>query len=157
MELISLNLSTIKKLNSFQNYLIRYLFKLPTFSHMTNFLCALNIFDFRILQYKFKLSFLKRVNDHPLTKQIFESLYLNFNLNTKSSSFLKNIYDIMEILNCNLDTLLTKNCLIILKNYVLNINNEYKQGIVDSLKTCLSNYKDLFYQDIFGKLLIIKF
>ena len=98
---------------------------MPKFSHMTNLLCALNIFDFRILQYKFKLSFLKRVNDHPLTKQIFESLYLNFNLNTKSSSFLKNIYDIMEILNCNLDTLLTKNCLITLKKYVLNINNEY--------------------------------
>jgi hypothetical protein len=124
---------------------------------MTNLLCALNIFDFRILQYKFKLSFLKRVNDHPLTKQIFESLCLNFNVNTKSSSFLKNIYDIMEILNCNLDTLLTKNCLITLKNYVLNINNEYKQGIVDSLKTCLSNYKEFFYQDFFRKLLIIKF
>ena len=124
---------------------------------MTNFLCALNIFDFRVLQYKFKLSFLKRVNDHPLTKQIFESLNSKFNVNTKSSSFLKNIYDIMEILNCNLDTLLTKNCLIPLKNYVLNIDNEYKQGIVDSIKTCLFNYKELFYQDFFKKLLIIKF
>ena len=56
MELFSLNLSTIKKLNSFQNSLIRYLFKLPKFCHMTNLLCALNIFDFIILQYKFKLS-----------------------------------------------------------------------------------------------------
>ena len=100
---------------------------------------------------------LKRVNDHPLTKQIFEILYLKFNVNTKSSSFLKNIYDIMEILNCNLDTLLTKNCLIPLKNYVLNIDNEYKQGIVDSIKTCLSNYNELFYQDFFIELLIIKF
>ena len=130
---------------------------MPKFSHMTNLLCALNIFDFRVLQYKFKLSFLKRVNDHPLTKQIFESLYSKFNVNTKSSSFLKNIYDIMEILNCNLDTLLTKNCLIPLKNYVLNIDNEYKQGIVDSLKTCLFNYKELFYQDFFRNLIIIKF
>jgi hypothetical protein len=78
---------------------------------MTNLLCALNIFDFRVLQYKFKLSFLKRVNDHPLTKQIFEFLHSKFNVNTKSaSSFLKSIYDIMEILNCKLDTLLTKNC-----------------------------------------------
>jgi hypothetical protein len=104
MELFSLNLSTIKKLNSFQNSLIRNLFKLPKFSHMTNLLCALNIFDIRVLQYKFKLIFLKRVNDHPLTKQIFEFLYSKFNVNTKSSSFLKNIYDIMEILNCNLET-----------------------------------------------------
>jgi hypothetical protein len=79
---------------------------------MTNLFCALNIFDFRVLQYKFKLSFLKRVNYHPMTKQIFEFLYSKFNVNTESSSFLKNIYDIMEILNCNLETRLTKNYLI---------------------------------------------
>jgi hypothetical protein len=36
----------------------------------------------------------------------------------------------MEILNCNHETLLTKNCFIPLKNYVLNIDNEFKQGIV---------------------------
>jgi hypothetical protein len=70
MELFSLNFSTMKKLNSFQNSLIRYLFKLPKFPHMTNLLCALNFFDIRVLQYKFKLSFSKCVNDHPLTKQI---------------------------------------------------------------------------------------
>ena len=46
MELFSLKLTTFKKLNSFQNSLIRYHFKLPKFSHMTNLLCALNIFDF---------------------------------------------------------------------------------------------------------------
>ncbi len=55
----------------------------------------------------------------------------------------------MEILSCNLDTLLTKNSLIPLKNYVLNIDNEFKQGIVDSIKTCLFKYKELFYQDFF--------
>ncbi len=63
----------------------------------------------------------------------------------------------MEILNCNLETLLTKNCLIPLKNYVLYIDNEFEQGIVDSIKTCLSNYKELFYQDFLKNLLIIKF
>jgi hypothetical protein len=79
----------LKKLNSFQNSLIRYLFELPKFSH--NLICALNIFDFRVLHYKLKLSFLKRVNDHPLTKKIFEFLYSKFNVTTKSSLFLKNI------------------------------------------------------------------
>jgi hypothetical protein len=113
----------------------------PKFSHMTNLLCALYIFDIRVLQYKFKLSFLKRVNDHPLTKQTFEFLHSKFNVcNNKSSSLL---------LNCNLETLLKKNCLIPLKNYVLNIDNEFKQGIVDSIKTCLSNYKELFFLRLF--------
>ncbi len=76
-------------MNDMQNGLVRYMFKLHKSCHMSNILKSLKIVNIKQLIFKYKINFVRQLENHELCKEIFKSMIKNRNVdNNKSKSII---------------------------------------------------------------------
>ena len=138
---MKLSKSVIELLNRNQNNLIRYMFGLHRYTHMSDLLTVLNVFDIENLIIFRKLTFIKHLKNNFICYSIFHNLLLNLNsIHKKSPSFIIDFSNICKHLNLEHNYLLT-NIL-----YIITIfKNNYKKFDCDNIKfqlikNCLDNY-----------------
>jgi hypothetical protein len=86
---MNLDEKTINLMNVMQNGLVRYMFKLHKSCHMSNILKSLKIVNIKQLIFKYKINFVRQLENHELCKKIFKSMIKNRNVdNNKSKSII---------------------------------------------------------------------
>ena len=152
LENMSLSEKTINKGEVLQNNIIRNLFKLGKYCHMTNILKSLKILNFRDLITKTKINFVEHLNKNIICKQIFNHKLSTWNEHNNSTSLLKDISHIKKIRKDE-QTLskFIENDMKQLKTNILK-NLHISNGIADSLSYCLSKKNNKFYKNLLTKL-----
>jgi hypothetical protein len=86
---MNLDEKTVNLMNDMQNGLVRYMFKLHKSCHMSNILKSLKIVNIKQLIFKYKINFVRQLENHELCKEIFKSMIKNRNVdNNKSKSII---------------------------------------------------------------------
>ena len=150
LETTTLKTSTRDYLNIAQNNLIRQLFGINKFSHMSNVLKCLKIHNIGNLYLKSKLSFLNSLKYNELSMYIFNNICEELNDTPKKSiSFKKDILLLRAHFNADIESILAGAD--ILKK---SLNDTFKEsdGISDSIMTCLKNIKCKLYKKILNDL-----
>ena len=120
---------------------------------MSNILKCLKIFNFEDLYIFTKLSFLNSIKQNEITTHIFSTL-CNIKRNKRSKSFVQDILVLEKRFNSNIrDIYLECNQF----KVILKKSFDKRDGIVDSIKTCLNNFKSKKYKNILNNLLKPKF
>jgi hypothetical protein len=106
LEVTSLNLTTLKKLNVEQNMIIRYMIGLHKNCHMSDLLVILRIFNIQELYTLYKLIFIKNLKNNKICSKIFNYLCNSLNnYNSRSPSFARDMNNLTNFLNldiCNI-------------------------------------------------------
>lgn len=153
LETTVLNCETRNYLNICQNNILRQILGLHKFCHMSNILKCLKIFNFEDLYIFTKLSFLNSIKQNEITTHIFSTL-CNIKRNKRSKSFVQDILVLEKRFNSNIrDIYLECNQF----KVILKKSFDKRDGIVDSIKTCLNNFKSKKYKNILNNLLKPKF
>lgn len=151
LETTSLLKKTRDYLNIAQNDLIRNFIGIGKYSHMTNLLKCLKIFNFENLYIFSKLTFLNMLKSNSLCVNIINHLIkVKYLYNSRSKSFLKDLELLIDHFKTNFD-------------YLLKNSNKFKadlkaifsekSGLIDTIKFCLFNYKDLNYRNYLKRVL----
>ena len=117
------------------------MFGLHRYTHMSDLLAVINIFNIENLIIFRKLCFIKHLKNNFICNSIFHNLFLKLNsINKKSPSFINDFSYICKILNLDHNNLLS-NILYIITEF----KNNYKQYDCDNtkfhlIKNCLGNY-----------------
>ena len=120
---------------------------------MSKILLALKIFNFEDLYISSKLSFLNSIKDNEIAKKIFINL-CNSQRNSRSKSFIQDIRSLEKRFDSSIADIYSdsKKC----KEILLNKFND-RDGITDSIRHCIANYKNKNYQIILANLIKPKF
>ena len=138
LEIMSVSNKTITKINVKQNNIFRFLLNLDNRSVMKHVLPALKVLTLKQLILKRKIGFISQIKDHPLTSGILSHLIqTNPNEKRKSNSFKADMYEIENILGSEVYNMKKRE---ILSKYENTIRRE--DGIIDSLETCLLNFRN---------------
>ena len=124
-----------------QNNLIRQIVGLKKFCHISKILNALKIFNFEKLYIKSKLSFLTSIKFNELSSLIFDYLVSQKNTIKKNSkSFLRDIVNLEEHFKMDISQIFEKKNI---RKLRLSLSDDFKKedGVTDSIRTCLSNFK----------------
>ena len=153
LETTVLNKDTRNYLNICQNNILRQVLGIQKFCHMTNILKCLKIFKFEDLYIFSKLSFLKSVKHNEITSLIFASL-CNTMRNNRSKSFVQDISVLEKRFDSNIGEIYLE-C----ESYksLLKKSLDKRDGIADSINTCLNFYKSKTYKNILNNLIKPKF
>lgn len=142
----ALETTTLKKktrdyLGVCQNNLIRQIIGLKKFCHISKILDALKIFNFEKLYIKSKLSFLASIKFNELSSNIYDYLVSQKTTIKKSSkSFLRDIITLEEYFKMDISLIFeNKN----IRKLTHSLKDDFKKedGVTDSIRTCLSNFK----------------
>ena len=105
---------------------------------MKHVLPALKVLTLKQLILKRKIGFISQIKDHPWTSDILSHLIqINPNEKRKSNSFKADMYEIENILGSEVYNMKKRE---ILSKYENIIRRE--DGIIDSLETCLLNFRN---------------
>jgi len=153
LETTVLNKETRNYLNICQNNILRQILGIQKFCHMSNILKSLKIFNFDDLYIFSKLSFLNSIKQNEITSHIFSNL-CNIKRNNRSKSFVQDILVLEKRFNSNIRDIYLE-C----KPYKLLLKKSFdlKDGIADSINTCLINFKSKSYKNILNNLIKPKF
>ena len=121
--------------------------------HMSNILKSLKIFNFEDLYIFTKLSFLNSIKQNEISTHIFLSL-CNLTRNNRSKSFIQDILVLEKRFNSNIRDIYLecKSHKLLLKKSL-----DSRDGIADSINTCLKNFKSNTYKSILNNLIKPKF
>ena len=150
LETTALTKDTRNFINTAQNNLIRQIIGLSFSCHISKILNCLKIHTFHDLYIKTKLSFIRTLCFNEISQNIFIYLSENKECSLRSKSFKKDI--------ALLEDHYKKDILFIRKN-AQNLGMEFVKkfqatdGITDSIRTCLENYKDKSYIEILDNLI----
>ena len=86
IELMNINEKTVNILNVMQNGLIRYMLGLHKSCHMSNILKSLKILNVKQLICKYKINFVRQLENHVLCKKIYTKM-INENIIKKKFKF----------------------------------------------------------------------
>ena len=144
IEIASINKSTIKKINTIHNNLLRYLLGLNRYSRVSDIKQILKINDYAAQVLSLKTNFIKQLKSNELTSAIYDYLEKTL-LKTKnnSCSFLKNLKKLTESYNIDL-------------NEVVNLSKEQVKVFYyskfekitennETIKELLDNYAGNYY------------
>jgi len=153
LELMNLDEKTINLMNVMQNGLVRYMLKLHKSCHMSNILKSLKIVNIKQLIFKYKINFVRQLENHELCKEIFKRMInnrngdSNNNNNNKSKSIIMDLERISNILDCKLEEVgKTK-----LKSKQLEkLDEKFNRTDedVERVKFCLENINDVEIKNI---------
>ena len=153
LELMNLDEKTINLMNVMQNGLVRYMLKLHKSCHMSNILKSLKIVNIKQLIFKYKINFVRQLENHELCKEIFKRMInnrngdSNNNNNNKSKSIIMDLERISNILDCKLEEVgKTK-----LKSKQLEkLDEKFNRTDedVERVKFCLENINDMEIKNI---------
>ena len=149
LETTTLLKGTRDYLNISQNNLIRQIIGLPKTCHMTRLLKLLKIFNFEDLYISTKLSFLDSIKNNCISSDIFNYLCVNkSNSKRYSKSFVQDIKALENPFNYEISAIF-ENPLSFKK---LLKKQTPPDGILDSIMSCLKNYKSKMYKKILEEL-----
>jgi hypothetical protein len=146
LETSTLNIKTRNIINLKQNTLIRQLIGINKYSHISDILKCLRIYDFHDLYISSKLSFLEMIKSNELSLSILNFLCSDLeNINKHTNSFKKDIQLVQSHFDLDIAVILVKPKA--LKNLMKKTFNEI-DGLADSINTCLFNIKQKPYRDL---------
>ena len=145
LETSTLRQKTRDYLNVCQNNIIRQTIGLNKFCHMSHILSALKIHKFDHLYIKAKLSFINSIKFNELSSSIFNSLVASKqSFKRYSGSFGNDIIFLEKHFSCDIGVIKEKSV-----SLMTSLNNfSMSNGVTDSIRTCLNNYKSKFYKNI---------
>ena len=150
LETTTLLKGTRDYLNISQNNLIRQIIGLPKTCHMTRLLTLLKIFNFEDLYISTKLSFLDSIKNNCISSDIFNYLCVNkSNSKRYSKSFVQDIKVLENHFNYEISAIF-ENPLSFKK--LLKKQSTLPDGILDSINSCLKNYKSKMYKKMLEEL-----
>ena len=121
-----------------QNNIFRFLLSRDNRSIMKHNLPALKVLTLKQLILKRKIGFISQIKNHPLTSDILRYLIqIPPNEKRKSNSFKADMYEIENILGSEVYNMEKKDSLIKYENSIRKVD-----GIIDSLETCLLNFRN---------------
>jgi hypothetical protein len=149
LETSVLNKNTRKYLNVCQNNLLRQILGLHKYCHMSNILKCLRLYSFNDLYISSKLSFLNSIKHNKITSSIFSYL-CNINRNRFSKSFVQDIKFLEGKLHLGIQRIYLE-C----ESLKMTLKNSFnsRDGIIDSINTCLSNFKSSTYNSLLDNLI----
>ena len=149
LETSVLNNNTRKYLNVCQNNLLRQILGLHKYCHMSNILKCLRLYSFNDLYISSKLSFLNSIKHNKITSSIFSYL-CNINRNRFSKSFVQDIKFLEGKLHLGIQRIYLE-C----QALKMTLKNSFisRDGIIDSINTCLSNFKSSTYNSLLDNLI----
>ncbi len=119
---------------------------------MSKILDALKIFNFEKLYIKSKLSFLISIKFNELSSNIFDYLVSQkSSIKKTSKSFLRDIINLEEHFKMDISEIFkNKN----IYKFIRSLKDDFKKkdGITDSIRTCLYNFKYNSYRDMLNDL-----
>ena len=137
-------------INTAQNNLIRQILGLNFSCHISKILNCLKLHTFHDLYIKTKLSFIRTLCYNENSQKIFNYLIINKKTSFRSKSFKKDITLLEEIYNKDI-LVITQNA----KNLEKELIDKFQanDGITDSIRTCLFNYKDKTHSEMLDDLI----
>ena len=153
LETTTLHTSTRDYLNTSQNNLIRQIIGLDKFCHISNVLKSLKIFNFEQLYIFCKLSFLRSLQNNEISLYIFNTIKEN-QFSKKSKSFKQDILLIEKTFLTSIDSVLSKP-----NQFIKSLKGIFDEenGLVDSIKLCLENFKNPRFRLMLKNLIKPKF
>ena len=151
---MTLNSLTRNFLNLLQNKCIRQIIGLKKFSHISNILKCLKIYNFDQLYTFSKLIFINSIHNNEICSEIFKYLMSDKDCSNRSNSFRKDILFLQKILNNNINFILD-NC----KYFKLNYKKSFcikNNGLCNTNFLCLTNYKFKFFRNLLDKIINMK-
>jgi len=147
LEALTLNVSTKDSINILQNDLIRQMFKLGPFCHMSRILKILKLYNFNELYLFSKLTFINTIKYNYLSNQIFKHLC---NDPPSYKSFSSDL-----ILLSNYFKIETPSIAENISALKINLKNQLisNDGITDSIKLCLNNLRYKYYRTLLNELI----
>ena len=151
LEATTLKTKTMNYLNICQNDCICRFLGISRYSHMSNVLKCLKIFNFDELYLFSKISFLNSIKNNDLSYQIFGWLCSDSRPNKNSKSFKKDIVLIENKFNMNIDIVFQN-----VNKFKIEMKKTFDvrgNGICSSILTCLYNYNNKFYKFFLSNLI----
>ena len=153
LETTTLLKTTRDYLSICQNNLIRQFVGLRRYCRMSNVRKCLKIFDFEQLYIFTKLSFISTLNNNEIASKIVNFLLENINETKKGSrSFKSDLISLSKYFNVEVGQLL-KNP----RNFKRILKETFQQtipnGLIDSIKLCFLNFRNIFYRNLLNNLI----
>ena len=150
LETTTLIQKTIKTLNINQNNIIRQIFGLKKYCHMSNILKCLKIHDINNLYIKSKLSFLESIKNNEISLNLFNFLCQDLNnIKKNSKSFRRDITLLQSKFDLDIEIILAGPILL-----MGSLKEEFcGDGLKDSINFCLDNIKNKFYKNLLDNLI----
>ena len=151
LETTTISKKIINKININQNNLIRQIIGLKRKCKMTNIRKSLKLFSFEQLYIFSKINFINSIKNNEICMSILEYLNKNTDRNYKKYySFKADIIKLENHFSCCFNEIIKKP--IEFKNLLYKIFYE-NNGLIDSIKFCLTNYRNNYYRNILNNLL----
>ena len=150
LETTTLLKGTRDYLNVSQNNLIRQILGLPKTCHISRVLKCLKIFSMEELYISTKLSFLESIKNNPVSLDIFTYLCEN---KDKSKRYSKSFVQDIKLLESNFQkeiSAIFENPFIFKKLLIKKPTSQ--DGILDSINSCLNNYKSNTFKKMLNDL-----
>lgn len=155
LENMTLNATTRNFLNLLQNKCLRQIIGLRKYSHISNVLKCLKIYNFDQLYTFSKLIFLNTISNNEICSEILNYLIENKECSNRSNSFRRDIFFLEKFFNNNINFIYT-NC----KYFKLKLKKIFcikNNGLCCTIFLCLYNYKFQFFRNFLDKLININF
>ena len=153
LETTTLLKTTRDYLNICQNNLIRQIVGLRKYCRMSNIRKCLKVFDFEQLYIFSKLSFINTLINNEISFNIMNFLKTKINDNKKGSkSFNSDLILLSKYFNVESTQILMQPLRFkkILKDIFIQTT---PNGLIDSIKLCLLNFRNLFYKNLLNNLI----
>ena len=149
LEIMSLNITTLNKINLSQNTIVRYIAGLYKSSHISPVMRVLNLFNIKDLYIFFKLTFIKNMKKNFICNYIFDDILDNINsYKTNTLSFVKDLIMLKKHFNFEI-SFIVKNVLEIIMNYKREAREFDEEDVTLLLvRDCLHNSESYQFQQI---------
>ena len=154
LETTYLKTKTLNFLNICQNDCIRQIIGLRKYSHISNILKCLKIFNLDDLYIFSKIFFIYSIKNNQLSSEIFNYL-CKAPTGNKSKSFKKDILTLEKKFNTNISTI--SNNAKTFKNKLKENFNLKDNGICETIMTCINKLKCKFYKFFLSNLIKCNF
>lgn len=154
LEIMTLNMGILDKLDLTQNAIVRYIAGLYRTSHISPVLRTLKLFNIRELYLFFKLTFIKNMKKSFICLYIFN--YLNNNRNNykeRTLSFVRDLKTLSKTLRLDTDFIVEK-----VISVIMNFKKEAREFDEEDItlllvRDCLHNYESYPFQQILNRTL----
>ena len=155
LEMIYISQNTLRELNSMQASLVKMNLGLSKFAKSSPLLDALRIESVKQLYHKFKILFVKQLQQIPFTNHLFKYLKEFYSdKNTPLQSFVQQTKETSKLISMDIVESPTKTCLEGLREHCQSTSEEFKNKILN-LCTMMSENKQLswYYRNIIAQAL----
>jgi hypothetical protein len=154
LEIMTLNMGTLDKIDLTQNAIVRYIAGLYRTSHISPVLRTLKLFNIRELYLFFKLTFIKNMKKSFICLYIFN--YINNNRNNykeRTLSFARDLKTLSQTLRLDRDFIVDK-VISVIMNYKKEAREFDEEDVTLLLvRDCLHNYESHPFQQILNRTL----